>query len=133
MNKKFLYSAILVLSIFIGRGLILNAEQVKASPPIILSPLEFPKKEIVKSVEYINVNVDWETQNVSVTGATEAIVDVTTSGKITPKVIYKKVIQEKVVKTGYPFTKAIYNTELEGPGLNFQTNALPNSLPIGKR
>ena len=59
MNKKFLYSAILVLSIFIGRGLILNAEQVKASPPIILSPLEFPKKEIVKSVEHINVNVDW--------------------------------------------------------------------------
>lgn len=133
MNKKFLYSAILILSILIGRGLILNIEQVKAGPPIILSPLEFPKKEIVKSVEHINVNVDWETQNISVTGATEAIVDVTTSGKITPKVIYKKVIQEKVVKTGYPFTKAIYNTELEGPGLSIQTSVLPDSLPIGRR
>lgn len=100
-------------SIFVGWNLIGTTEKVQAQP-VIPSYLELTsmmkpqiKKELSVSIDTINVIVDVNTQEVSVKGTTDAIINVTTTGEIKPIVKWKTKIKE--VNTGFPKVNSIAN------------------------
>lgn len=100
-------------SIFVGWNLVGITENVQAQP-VIPSYLELTsimkpqiKKELSVSIDTINVIVDVNTQEVSVKGTTDAIINVTTTGEIKPIVKWKTKIKE--VNTGFPKVNSIAN------------------------
>ena len=81
---------------------------VQAAEPITFSKLELPKFPVQtkeKSVDEINVEIDLSTKEVQVKSTTDAIINVTTTGKPKPVVKYK--IVEKEVNTGFPYMKSM--------------------------
>lgn len=115
MNGRILSTAILfVASILVGYNLIGTVEPVQAQQPVVPSYLELmsmmhsnSKKEesSVSKVDTITVSYDVNTQEVSVRGTTDAIVNVTTTGELKPIVKWRTKVKE--VNTGYPKVRSI--------------------------
>ena len=115
MNGRILSTAILfVASILVGYNLIGTVEPVQAQQPVVPSYLELmsmmhsnSKKEesSVSKVDTITVSYDVNTQEVSVRGTTDAIVNVTTTGELKPIVKWRTKVKE--VNNGYPKVRSI--------------------------
>lgn len=115
MNGRILSTAILfVASILVGYNLIGTVEPVQAQQPVVPSYLELmsmmhsnSKKEesSVSKVDTITVSYNVNTQEVSVKGTTDAIVNVTTTGELKPIVKWRTKVKE--VNNGYPKVRSI--------------------------
>ena len=115
MNGRILSTAILfIASILVGYNLIGTVEPVQAQQPVVPSYLELmsmmhsnSKKEesSVSKVDTITVSYDVNTQEVSVKGTTDAIVNVTTIGELKPIVKWRTKVKE--VNNGYPKVRSI--------------------------
>ena len=115
MNNRILSAVCLFLaSAFVGYNLISTDEPVQAQQPVMPSYLEMlsmmhsnQKAQSVSRVDTIEVSYDVNTQEVSVKGTTDAIVNVTTTGELKPVVKWKTRVKE--VNTGYPKVNSIAN------------------------
>ena len=115
MNNRILSAVCLFLaSAFVGYNIISTVEPVQAQPPVIPSYLEMlsmmhsnQKVQSVSKVDTIEVSYDVNTQEVSVKGTTDAIVNVLTTGELKPVVKWKTRVKE--VNTGYPKVSSIAN------------------------
>lgn len=115
MNNRILSAVCLFLaSAFVGYNIISTVEPVQAQPPVVPSYLEMlsmmhsnQKVQSVSKVDTIEVSYDVNTQEVSVKGTTDAIVNVTTTGELKPVVKWKTRVKE--VNTGYPKVSSIAN------------------------
>lgn len=114
MNSRVLSVLILfIASTIIGFNLISITEPVQAQQPVppsyleLLSMMHSNKQEekSVSKVDTIFVSYDVNTQEVSVNGTTDAIVNVTTVGEVKPIVKWKTKVKE--VNTGYPKVSSI--------------------------
>lgn len=117
MNGRIMSTAILfVASVLVGYNLIGTVEPIQAQQPVVPSYLELmpmmhsnSKKEesSVSKVDTITVSYDVNTQEVSVKGTTDAIVNVTTTGELKPVVKWRTKVKE--VNTGFPKVRSIAN------------------------
>lgn len=117
MNGRIMSTAILfVASVLVGYNLIGTVEPIQAQQPVVPSYLELmsmmhsnSKKEesFVSKVDTITVSYDVNTQEVSVKGTTDAIVNVTTTGELKPVVKWRTKVKE--VNTGFPKVRSIAN------------------------
>nr|DAO43063.1 MAG TPA: hypothetical protein [Caudoviricetes sp.] len=117
MNGRIISTAILfVASVLVGYNLIGTVEPIQAQQPVVPSYLELmsmmhsnSKKEesSVSKVDTITVSYDVNTQEVSVKGTTDAIVNVTTTGELKPVVKWRTKVKE--VNTGFPKVRSIAN------------------------
>lgn len=117
MNRRIISTAILfVASVLVGYNLIGTVEPIQAQQPVVPSYLELmsmmhsnSKKEesSVSKVDTITVSYDVNTQEVSVKGTTDAIVNVTTTGELKPVVKWRTKVKE--VNTGFPKVRSIAN------------------------
>lgn len=117
MNGRIMSIAILFgASVLVGYNLIGTVEPVQAQQPVVPSYLELmsmmhsnSKKEesSVSKVDTITVSYDVNTQEVSVKGTTDAIVNVTTTGELKPVVKWRTKVKE--VNTGFPKVRSIAN------------------------
>ena len=105
-----------VASVLVGYNLIGTVEPIQAQQPVVPSYLELmsmmhsnSKKEesSVSKVDTITVSYDVNTQEVSVKGTTDAIVNVTTTGELKPVVKWRTRVKE--VNTGFPKVRSIAN------------------------
>lgn len=105
-----------VASVLVGYNLIGTVEPIQAQQPVVPSYLELmsmmhsnSKKEesSVSKVDTITVSYDVNTQEVSVKGTTDAIVNVTTTGELKPVVKWRTKVKE--VNTGFPKVRSIAN------------------------
>lgn len=100
-------------SIFVGWNLIGTTEKVQAQPviPSYLELMSMTKSQIKEkssvSIDTINIAVDVNTQEVSIKGTTDAVVNVTTTGEIKPVVKWRTKVKE--VNTGFPKVSSIAN------------------------
>lgn len=100
-------------SIFVGWNLIGTTEKVQAQPviPSYLELMSMTKPQIKEkssvSIDTINIAVDVNTQEVSIKGTTDAVVNVTTTGKVKPVVKWRTKVKE--VNTGFPKVSSIAN------------------------
>ena len=103
-------------SVLVGYNLIGTIEPVQAQQPVVPSYLELmsmmhsnSKKEesSVSKVDTITVSYDVNTQEVSVKGTTDAIVNVTMTGELKPVVKWRTRVKE--VNTGFPKVRSIAN------------------------
>lgn len=117
MNGRIMSIAILFgASVLVGYNLIGTIEPVQAQQPVVPSYLELmsmmhsnSKKEesSVSKVDTITVSYDVNTQEVSVKGTTDAIVNVTMTGELKPVVKWRTRVKE--VNTGFPKVRSIAN------------------------
>lgn len=117
MNGRIMSTAILfVASVLVGYNLIGTVEPIQAQQPVVPSYLELmsmmhsnSKKEesSVSKVDTITVSYNVNTQEVSVKGTTDAIVNVTTTGELKPVVKWRTKVKE--VNTGFPKVRSIAN------------------------
>lgn len=117
MNGRIMSTAILfVASVLVGYNLIGTVEPIQAQQPVVPSYLELmsmmhsnSKKEesSVSKVDTITVSYDVNTQEVSVKGTTDAIVNVTTTGELKPVVKWRTKVKE--VNTGFPKVRSVAN------------------------
>lgn len=105
-----------VASVLVGYNLIGTVEPIQAQQPVVPSYLELmsmmhsnSKKEesSVSKVDTITVSYDVNTQEVSVKGTTDAIVNVTTTGELKPVVKWRTKVKE--VNTGFPKVRSVAN------------------------
>ena len=100
-------------SIFVGWNLIGTTEKVQAQPviPSQLELMSMTKPQIKEkssvSIDTINIAVDVNTQEVSIKGTTDAVVNVTTTGEVKPVVKWRTKVKE--VNTGFPKVSSIAN------------------------
>ena len=107
-HKSMFLAIVFVLSCVGGYTLDLSAEPAIASPPIFVNPIDLISyKDIQKPTEVIDVEVNVETNEVTVKGNVDATVNVRTIGEVKPKVIRKTVYKTDTVKTGYPFLRSM--------------------------
>ncbi len=115
MNSRILSAVILFLaSTLVGYNLISTVEPAQAQQPVVPSYLELmsmmhssKEEKSVSKIDTITVSYDVNTQEVSVKGTTDAIVNVTTTGEIKPVVKWRTKVKE--VNTGYPKVHSIAN------------------------
>lgn len=100
-------------SIFVGWNLVGTTEKVQAQPviPSYLELMSMAKPQIKEkssvSIDTIDIAVDVNTQEVSIKGTTDAVVNVTTTGKVKPVVKWRTKVKE--VNTGFPKVSSIAN------------------------
>lgn len=102
-----------IASTIIGYNLVSPTVVIQAAEPVIPTILEmpsFPRVVEKESVDEINVEVDLSTLEVSVTGTTDAKVNVKTTGEPKPVVKWKTKVIERKVSGGYPYVKSIGHT-----------------------
>lgn len=98
-------------SIFVGWNLVGTTEKVQAVPaiPSYLELMSITKPQNVEkpsvSIDTINIAVDVNTQEVSVKGTTDAVVNITTVGEVKPIVKWKTKVKE--VNTGFPKVSSV--------------------------
>lgn len=98
-------------SIFVGWNLVGTTEKVQAQPaiPSYLELMSITKPQNVEkpsvSIDTINIAVDVNTQEVSVKGTTDAVVNITTVGEVKPIVKWKTKVKE--VNTGFPKVSSV--------------------------
>lgn len=115
MNSRILSAVVLfTASVFVGWNLISTVEPVQAQPPVVPSYLELmsmmhsnKEAKSVSKVDTIEVSYDVNTQEVSVKGTADAIVNVTTTGELKPVVKWRTRVKE--VNTGFPKVRSIAN------------------------
>lgn len=117
MNGRIMSTAILfVASVLVGYNLIGTVEPIQAQQPVVPSYLELmsmmhsnsnKEESSVSKVDTITVSYDVNTQEVSVKGTTDAIVNVTTTGELKPVVKWRTKVKE--VNTGFPKVRSIAN------------------------
>lgn len=104
---------VFLASIFVGWNLIGTTEKVQAQPviPSYLELTSMTKPQIKEkssvSIDTINIAVDVNTQEVSIKGTTDAVVNVTTTGEVKPVVKWRTKVKE--VNTGFPKVSSIAN------------------------
>lgn len=104
---------VFLASIFVGWNLIGTTEKVQAQPviPSHLELMSMTKPQIKEkssvSIDTINIAVDVNTQEVSIKGTTDAVVNVTTTGEVKPVVKWRTKVKE--VNTGFPKVSSIAN------------------------
>lgn len=117
MNSRILSTiGFFVISLFVGYNLISTVEPAQAQQPVVPSYLELmsmmnsnkEEKQSVSKVDTITVSYDINTQEVSVKGTTDAIVNVTTTGELKPVVKWRTKVKE--VNKGYPFISSMRRT-----------------------
>lgn len=107
-HKSMFLAIVFVLSCVGGYTLDLSAEPAIASPPIFVNPIDLISyKDIQKPTEVIDVEVNVETNEVTVKGNVDATVNVRTIGEVKPKVIRKTVYKTDTIKTGYPLLRSM--------------------------
>lgn len=107
-HKSMFLAIVFALSCIGGYTLDLSAEPAIASPPIFVNPIDLISyKDIQKPTEVIDVEVNVETNEVTVKGNVDATINVRTIGKVKPKVIRKTVYKTDTVKTGYPLLRSM--------------------------
>lgn len=98
-------------SIFVGWNLVGTTEKVQAQPaiPSYLELMSITKPQNVEkpsvSIDTINIAVDVNTQEVSVKGTTDAVVNITTVGEVKPIIKWKTKVNE--VNTGFPKVSSV--------------------------
>lgn len=98
-------------SIFVGWNLVGTTEKVQAQPaiPSYLELMSITKPQNVEkpsvSIDTINIAIDVNTQEVSVKGTTDAVVNITTVGEVKPIVKWKTKVKE--VNTGFPKVSSV--------------------------
>lgn len=131
MNSRILSATILfVASLFVGYNIIGTVEPVQAQQPVVPSYLELMSmmhskndKPSVSNVDTITVSYNVNTQEVSVRGTTDAIVNVTTTGELKPVVKWRTKVKE--VNTGFPKVRSIANMPEDVKPLSPFTNTNP--------
>lgn len=118
MNGKILsVVSIFIASLVIGYNMLSPTQVVQASPPVFISPVELMSSMNMKTpVEQIDVEINLETQEVSVNGATgNKVVNVRTTGKAKADTVVKwrTKVKEKVVRDGFPRVKAMMEVHEE--------------------
>lgn len=117
MNSRILSTiGFFVISLFVGYNLISTVEPAQAQQPVVPSYLELmsmmnsnkEEKQSVSKVDTITVSYDINTQEVSVKGTTDAIVNVTTTGELKPVVKWRTKVKE--VNKGYPLISSMRRT-----------------------
>lgn len=104
---------VFLASIFVGWNLIGTTEKVQAQLviPSYLELMSMTKPQIKEkssvSIDTINIAVDVNTQEVSIKGTTDAVVNVTTTGEVKPVVKWRTKVRE--VNTGFPKVSSIAN------------------------
>lgn len=104
---------VFLASIFVGWNLIGTTEKVQAQSviPSYLELMSITKPQIKEkssvSIDTINIAVDVNTQEVSIKGTTDAVVNVTTTGEVKPVVKWRTKVKE--VNTGFPKVSSIAN------------------------
>lgn len=114
MNSKVLsIVSMFMASVLIGYNL-LPTNTLQAQPPVFPSVIELPSiartipQEVKKSVQEIDIEIDLSTNEVSVKGTTDAIVNVKTTNEPKPIVKYKTIVKEIEAKsTGYPYVNSV--------------------------
>ena len=109
MNSRILSAVgLFIASIFVGYNILSTVEPVQAQQPVIPSYLELmsmmhsnKEAKSVSKVDTIEVSYDVNTQEVSVKGTADAIVNVT------PVVKWRTKVKE--VNTGFPKVRSIAN------------------------
>lgn len=113
-NKSMFLAIVFVLSCIGGYTLDLSAEPAMASPPIFVNPIDLISyKDIQKPTEVIDVEINVETNEITVKGNVDATVNVRTIGEVKPKVIRKTVYKTDTIKTGYPLLKSMIKVKEE--------------------
>lgn len=115
MNSRILSTiGFFAISLLVGYNLISTVEPVQAQQPVIPSYLELmsmmhsnKEAKSVSKVDTITVSYDVNTQEVSVKGTADAIVNVTTTGELKPVVKWRTRVKE--VNTGFPKVRSIAN------------------------
>lgn len=116
MNSRILSTiGFFAISLLVGYNLISTVEPVQAQQPVVPSYLELmsmmnsnkEEKQSVSKVDTITVSYDVNTQEVSVKGTADAIVNVTTTGELKPIVKWRTKVKE--VNTGFPKVHRIAN------------------------
>lgn len=117
MNSRILSTiSFFVISLSVGYNLISTVEPAQAQQPVVPSYLELmsmmnsnkEEKQSVSKVDTITVSYDINTQEVSVKGTTDAIVNVTTTGELKPVVKWRTKVKE--VNKGYPLISSMRRT-----------------------
>lgn len=113
-NKSMFLAIVFVLSCIGGYTLDLSAEPAMASPPIFVNPIDLISyKDIQKPTEVIDVEINVETNEITVKGNVDATVNVRTIGEVKPKVVRKTVYKTDTIKTGYPLLKSMIKVKEE--------------------
>jgi hypothetical protein len=115
MNSRILSAVgLFIASIFVGYNILSTVEPVQAQQPVIPSYLELmsmmhsnKEAKSVSKIDTIEVSYDVNTQEVSVKGTADAIVNVTTTGELKPVVKWRTKVKE--VNTGFPKVRSIAN------------------------
>lgn len=115
MNSRILSAVgLFIASIFVGYNILSTVEPVQAQQPVIPSYLELmsmmhsnKEAKSVSKVDTIEVSYDVNTQEVSVKGTADAIVNVTTTGELKPVVKWRTKVIEKEAASGYPYIKSV--------------------------
>ena len=113
MNRKVLsLVSMFVASFIVGYNMLSTTQEVQASPPVFISPIELASlMKMEKPVENIDVEYNVETQEVTVKGTTgNQNVKVTITGEVKPDTVIKwrTKIKEKLARNGYPHIAAMY-------------------------
>lgn len=117
MNSRILSTiGFFAISLLVGYNLISTVEPVQAQQPVVPSYLELmsmmnsnkEEKKSVSKVDTITVSYDVNTQEVSVKGTADAIVNVTTTGELKPVVKWRTKVKE--VNKGYPLISSMRRT-----------------------
>lgn len=113
-HKLMFLATVFALSYVGGYTLDLSAEPVMASPPILVNPIDLMShKDIQKPTEVIDVEINVETNEITVNSNVDATVNVKTIGEVKPKVIRKTVYKTDTIKTGYPLLKSMIKVKEE--------------------
>lgn len=124
MNRKVLsIVSMFVASFLVGYTLLPSTQPIQANTPVFVSPIELASMmKMERPVEEINVEVNVETQEVTVKGTTgNQNVKVTVTGEIKPDTIVKwrTKTKKKVINTGYPRLKNISKVTEEPTSPNY--------------
>lgn len=118
MNGKILSVVSMFMASFVvGYNMLSPTQTIQATPPVYVSPIELINSmKIDQPVEEIDIEVNIETQEVTVTGATgNKKVNVKTIGEIKPDTIVKwrTKTKKEIIKSDYPCVKSISKVNLD--------------------
>lgn len=111
-HKSMFLAIVFALSCVAGYTLDLSAEPAMASPPIFVNPIDLiSHKNVQKSTEVIDVEINVETNEITVKGNVDATVNVRAIGEVKPKVVRKTVYKTDTINTGYPLLRSMIKVE----------------------
>lgn len=110
-SKSLTVVSMFIASILVGYNMFPSVQPVQAAPPVIPLAIEVPilAKELPEQAEtpVIDIEYNLETENISISGTTDAHVNFKTVGKQKPIVKWRTKVKEVPISTGYPHIKAM--------------------------